>query len=52
MVANNYTPVNLHRQIRAFSAFSPTKGSWSAAFQKLTRRLQDVLPPRRRFVTP
>ena len=46
MVENNYTPANLHRQIRAFSAFSPSKGSWQVAFRKLTRRLQDVIPPR------
>jgi hypothetical protein len=52
MVDSNYTPAGLHRQIKAFTAFSPSKGSWAIAFRKLTARLQDVLPRPMEFTTP
>ena len=53
MVGNNYTPAKLQSQVKAFSAFSPSKGSWAVAFRRLTARLRDVLPLRRHvFTTP
>ena len=47
MVKNSYSPLGLFKQVRAFTAFSPSKGSWAVAFRKLVLRLKDLFPPRR-----
>ena len=47
MAGNNFTPASLFRQVKAYAAFSPTKGSWLVALKKLRRRLGDLLPKMR-----
>ena len=47
MAGSHFTPAGLFRQVKAYAAFSPTKGSWLVALKKLRRRLGDLLPKTR-----
>ena len=33
MAGNHFTPASLFRQVKAYAAFSPTKGSWLVALE-------------------
>ena len=45
VAGNHFAPVSLFKQVKTYhAAFSPPKGSWLTALNKLRRRLGDPLP--------